>query len=550
MCFRDRLTKGYSWRKRSVFAVTVLCGLLLTVPQFAFGSPDDSGASRKSIRDAKRQVRVAGKTSNKFCKIYRKLFLEEISKKKFKRKIKAINKRCKRSLASNKKSCGRDSDKDKLSSLLESHHSTNPASSDSDGDSLLDPEEVCVYESDPNNADSDGDGITDDEDDDVVGPGGGGGGGNGNWKPQPGFCDPDGNAGSGSFGIPADITGNNLSGQTVYDTSCTSCHPAASGYKGANLAYSAILASLGLPFMSSVSALADDKQAVANLTVFLNDCPVETPPPGGGGGGNGGTPTPTPTLTPTVAPAGPACSSIASFTTSSAAGLAVYNNSCKSCHASGSKGQGLTHAQISTAIVSGTGGMNVSLSTQQRADLVAYLNNCGGGPTPTPTPIQTPTPTPTPGSSSQACSSIASYTTSFAAGQTVYSNSCSSCHASGSKGQGLTHAQISAAIISGTGGMNINLSAQQRADLVQYLNNCSGSGPTPTPTPATPEARGRAVYLNYCSSCHNKNIAKEKTSEVLEAYQEEDDMIGLTPPSAPELADLKAYGDCLENHNC
>lgn len=425
-------------------------GTLLTlvlIGYFFILTPDFASSSDKSIRDYKRKSKVASKTSIKFCRVYLKLFQDAIAKKKFKRKLRKLNKRCKRSLKGNRRKCRKDPDRDNLSNLLEEYHNTNSLSKDSDGDTLSDPDEICVYKTDPLNADSDNDGIPDNQDPDVQPPSGNDNGGN--WKPDAGFCDTDGNAGPKSFGIPVEITGNKLSGQSLYDANCISCHPIANGYRGVGSNYSSVVNFLKLPVMNSVANLADNGQSVADLTVFLNDCPVQTPPAG------------------------------------------------------------------------------------------------GGGPSPTPTPVQSSTPTPVPAPSGPACSSISGYTTSFSAGQALYNSHCQSCHSSGSKGQALTHSALDTAIKSGIGGMNINLSAQEVADLVDYLNTCSVGAPTPTPTPSDPVARGQVVFQSYCSSCHNTGVAKESTSEIKEAYQEEKEMQGLTQPSSSEYSDLRAYGRSL-----
>lgn len=56
-----------------------------------------------------------------------------------------------------------DKDADGLSDAEEELHGTNPLSSDTDGDSLYDREEVKVWKTDPTNVDTDGDGFQDGE---------------------------------------------------------------------------------------------------------------------------------------------------------------------------------------------------------------------------------------------------------------------------------------------------------------------------------------------------------------------------------------------------
>jgi hypothetical protein len=60
-----------------------------------------------------------------------------------------------------KKITSKDKDLDGLSDEDEKKYGTNPASIDSDGDGLLDAEEVTVYHTDPLNPDTDGDGKKD-----------------------------------------------------------------------------------------------------------------------------------------------------------------------------------------------------------------------------------------------------------------------------------------------------------------------------------------------------------------------------------------------------
>jgi hypothetical protein len=60
-----------------------------------------------------------------------------------------------------KKITSKDKDLDGLSDENEKKYGTNPESIDTDGDGLLDAEEVTVYHTDPLNPDTDGDGKKD-----------------------------------------------------------------------------------------------------------------------------------------------------------------------------------------------------------------------------------------------------------------------------------------------------------------------------------------------------------------------------------------------------
>ena len=218
------------------------------------------------------------------------------------------------------------------------------------------------------------------------------------------------------------------------------------------------------------------------------------------------------------------------------AGQAKYAQRCDACHRGLDKGANYPFANLKSAI-NGAPMFIRDLSDQEISDLVAYLNRTQTGgtgechtpaPTPVPTiagPTQTPMPTPTPTPLGYTCTcsganfDSACSTQSFGipsplrgnidAGASYFAISCSGCH--GLRGSGFTYPQLQASV---TGPLMriTNVTNQQYADMVAYLNSTSVTrncvGPTPSPTPTlSPAQLGRSIFISSCatSGCHTFN---------------------------------------------
>lgn len=218
-----------------------------------------------------------------------------------------------------------------------------------------------------------------------------------------------------AFGIPSPLTGNLTRGAAYFAASCSSCH----GDRGANFSFTQAKAAVTGPLMN-ITNLSD--ATLADLTAYFNRASAPQ--------NCGSVPSPTPTQIPanTATPAPQAtlpplgCSNQffdANGNTSSfgipapllgniSAGSSYYSLACSSCH--GERGTNSSFSALKTAVTGPL--MNIkSLTDQQFANLVAFLNrssapqNCTSPPAPTPTPID-----------------------DITAGSIVFQTSCATCH--------------------------------------------------------------------------------------------------------------------------
>jgi mono/diheme cytochrome c family protein len=219
---------------------------------------------------------------------------------------------------------------------------------------------------------------------------------------------------------------------------------------------------------------------------------------------------------------------------------------CFRCHGVVEKGTNLTYPQLNAALVGPLMGASLTAlgmtpTSQQTADLVAWLNRtqtariitCPATATPTPTPFPTfvPTPTisptitatPTPIGTPCAGGNFdgSGNTTAFAipsplignitAGSTQYNTTCVNCHnpSFGERGGGYDFNQLKTAFNNNPGMKGqVLLTDQQIANVIAFVNrgNAGGcSSPTPTPTPLSPAARGAQIFGSSCalSGCHS-----------------------------------------------
>lgn len=175
--------------------------------------------------------------------------------------------------------------------------------------------------------------------------------------------------------VPAPTPTPTPSGQSVYDTSCASCHKL--GSYDAN-GFAGELGGKGSLFAAKLAA---GHQGVtltsAATTALVNFANANAPAP---------VPTPVPTPTPTPAPA--------------PNGQALYNSLCAVCHklgsvdTSGFAGElGGKGALISSKLAAGHQSLSVTPAEASAIGSFADAN----APIPAPTPTPTPTPTPAPG---------------------------------------------------------------------------------------------------------------------------------------------------------
>ena len=249
-------------------------------------------------------------------------------------------------------------------------------------------------------------------------------------------------------------------GQALYDAQCAGCHKLG-GFDSAGSA----------PELAGKDAFVAGKinaghrgivMTTAELTalvdwVALN--PAVTEP----------APTPAPNPAPNPAPDG----------------IALYESECQGCHGplSTSNIQIRTHTGIQQAIDTNLGGMGMLTLTLEEVQAIA-----DSLPSSTPTPIPDPTPVD---------------------GQTLYDNSCASCHKLGDYdtvgfapelgGQGnLVISKIEA------GHQSLSLTA----DELNALADWADANPAPVviiPDPTPVPVDGQALYDNNCAGCHAVN---------------------------------------------
>ncbi|MBX7143000.1 MAG: hypothetical protein K1X79_00965 [Oligoflexia bacterium] len=212
------------------------------------------------------------------------------------------------------------------------------------------------------------------------------------------------------------------------------------------------------------------------------------------------------------------------------AGQAQYQQTCHLCHADTTHGQNFTFPQLQARITSPP--MNLSsLTTQQIANLVAFLNknqpggtgNCTPTPTPgsgTPQPTAAPTEvpgTPCPGGNYDGNGNTTAFgiptglTGNVIAGLSTFTQTCGGCHGSPvagilPKGVNFSYQQLVTAVTGAP--MNITtVTSQQFANLTAAANQSQAGGncgtPAPTPTPLDPVTEGNLIFNSTCRSCHS-----------------------------------------------
>ena len=373
-----------------------------------------------------------------------------------------------------------DFDKDGLTNRAEMRLRTNYRKPDTDRDGISDGDEYRKYHTNPLKADTDGDGYSDlveiragtNPRDPRDHPGGT----NSCTTTASPF---DANGNTSSFGIPSGLIGNISSGKTFFATHCFACH---GGDKGTNYTYPLLVAAVTGPKMGFSFPNAD----FANLVAYLNqtnipatpipNCaltPTPTPNPGSGGGASTPTATPTPTPIPTIA--GGNCTpqpnpfnngNTTSFniptgiTGNITAGQTQFSQTCFGCHGA-DRGTNYDYPTLFAA-VNGPPMYLSSLTVQQIANVVAYLNRTNIPPTPSPNcnPAVTPSPTPT-----------ATPLSDAARGALVFKAACSTCHTNPRSLRNSSATRINEAIAEVNQMRSIQLSAEQLRTLVVYLGS-------------------------------------------------------------------------------
>lgn len=150
----------------------------------------------------------------------------------------------------------------------------------------------------------------------------------------------------------------------------------------------------------------------------------------------------------------------ASLTGNIAAGQTQFNQTCFGCH-KGDRGTNYTYQALSTA-VSGPPMMISNLTSQQLADLTAYLNRTNIPPTPGPDCNSSSTPVPT---------ATATPVDDRTAGELVFTAGCSGCHTNPNSLRDATRHEIEEAIQEQPEMSTIILTDEQYRVLLIYLNS-------------------------------------------------------------------------------
>lgn len=362
-----------------------------------------------------------------------------------------------------------DPDGDGLTNRRETKLRTNRFRKDTDHDGLSDGKEVKKYHTNPRKSDTDGDGYKDG--DEILA-------GTNPRDPKdhptgsnactslPNPFDVNGN--TTSFGIPSGLIGKISIGKTFFANTCFGCH---GGDKGTNYTFPQIVAAVTGPKMG----FSFPQQNFADLTAYLNranipptpvpNC-VLTPTPTGGGTAQA---TPTPTHIP-----GASCTpqpnpfdssgNTTSFNIPAGivgnitSGQTQFGQTCFGCHGA-DRGTNYDFPTLFAA-VNGPPMFLSSLTQQQVANLVAYLNRTNIPPTPAPNCNASSTPTPT-----------ATPLSDIDRGALVYRGACSSCHTSARSMRGVSAHEINEAIGEVRQMQSIQLSSEQLRVLVIYFRS-------------------------------------------------------------------------------